>query len=79
VQHEVGSGVLLNAMEGVFRVRSASWRTSGFIGRTKDVHRGSSPRGGAQTIAAYEHDEPARTHHIDRYSTVHVRLAGTNF
>jgi uncharacterized protein YqhQ len=78
VQHEVGSGVLLNAMEGVFRVAllvAYLW----LIGRTKDVHRVFEYHGAEhKTIAAYEHDEPLEPDHIDRYSTVHVRC-GTNF
>jgi len=78
VQHEVGSGLLLNALEGVFRVAllvGYLW----LIGRTRDVHRVFEYHGAEhKTIAAYEHDEPLEPERVDRFSTVHVRC-GTNF
>jgi len=78
VQHRVGSGLLVNVLEGLFRV--ALFVAYLFaIGRTKEIHRVFEYHGAEhKTIAAYEHDEPLDPEHVDRYSTVHVRC-GTNF
>ena len=78
VQHRVGSGLVVNVLEGLFRV--ALFVAYLFaIGRTKEIHRVFEYHGAEhKTIAAYEHDEPLDPEHVDRFSTVHVRC-GTNF
>jgi uncharacterized protein YqhQ len=74
----VDSSVLVNVLEGVFRVAlflGYLW----VIGRAKDVRRVFAYHGAEhKTIAAYEHDEPLVPETVDRYSTLHVRC-GTNF
>ncbi len=78
VQHRVGSGVLTNVLEGLFRVAifvAYLW----LIGKTKDIHRVFEYHGAEhKTIAAFEHGDPLDPGHVDRYSTLHVRC-GTNF
>ena len=77
-QRGIGSGVLANALEGVFRVAIFVGYLV-LIGRTKDIRRVFQYHGAEhQTIAAYEHDDPLDPEHVSRYSTVHVRC-GTNF
>jgi uncharacterized protein YqhQ len=77
-QHRIGSGLLTNVLEGVFRVGlfvAYLW----LIGRTREVHRVFEYHGAEhKTIAAFEHAEPLEPERVDRYSTVHVRC-GTNF
>lgn len=78
VGRNVGSSVLVNAMEGVFRVLL-------FLGylvlirRAKEIRRVFEYHGAEhKTIAAYERDEALVPERVDRYSTLHVRC-GTNF
>jgi uncharacterized protein YqhQ len=77
-QHRIGSGLVTNVLEGLFRVGlfvAYLW----LIGRTREVHRVFEYHGAEhKTIAAYEHAEPLDPDRVDRYSTVHVRC-GTNF
>ena len=78
VQHRVGSGLLVNILEGVFRV-ALFIAYLVLIGRTKDIHRVFEYHGAEhKTIAAYEHGEKLEPENVDRYSTIHVRC-GTNF
>ena len=74
----VGSGVLLNLAEGLFRVAlflGYLW----LIGRMKDIRRVFEYHGAEhKTIAAYEHGDELEPNAVDRYSTLHVRC-GTNF
>jgi uncharacterized protein YqhQ len=75
---EVGSGVLLNLAEGVFRV-SLFLGYLWLIGRMKDIRRVFEYHGAEhKTIAAYEHADELEPNAVDRYSTLHVRC-GTNF
>jgi uncharacterized protein YqhQ len=78
IQHHVGGSILINVLEGVFRVAlfvAYLW----LIGRTKDIHRVFEYHGAEhKTIAAFEHGDPLDPEHVDQYSTVHVRC-GTNF
>jgi uncharacterized protein YqhQ len=77
-QHGLGSGVLTNVLEGVFRV-AIFVAYLVLIGRTRDIRRVFEYHGAEhKTIAAYEHQEPLDPEHVDRYSTIHVRC-GTNF
>jgi uncharacterized protein YqhQ len=78
VGRNVDSSILVNALEGVFRVAL-------FLGylllicRTKDIRRVFEYHGAEhKTIAAFEHDEPLVPDRVDGYSTLHVRC-GTNF
>jgi uncharacterized protein YqhQ len=78
VGHEVGSSVLNNVLEGVFRVALFLGYLFA-IGRTKDIRRVFQYHGAEhKTIAAFEHDDELDPEHVDRYSTLHVRC-GTNF
>jgi uncharacterized protein YqhQ len=78
VGHHVDSSLLVNVLEGVFRVALFLGYLLA-IGRTKDIQRVFAYHGAEhKTIAAYEHDEPLDPEHVDRYSTLHVRC-GTNF
>ena len=78
VGHRVSSSVLVNALEGVFRVALFLGYLA-LIGRTKDIRRVFEYHGAEhKTIAAFEHDEPLVPETVDRYSTLHVRC-GTNF
>ncbi len=78
VSHRVDSSVLVNAMEGVFRVALFVGYLV-LIGRAKEIRRVFQYHGAEhKTIAAYEHDEPLEPDAVDRYSTLHVRC-GTNF
>ena len=78
VGHHVDSSILVNALEGVFRV-GLFLAYLLIIGRAKDIRRVFAYHGAEhKTIAAYEHEEPLDPEHVDRYSTLHVRC-GTNF
>jgi uncharacterized protein YqhQ len=74
----VGSGVLLNVAEGIFRVLlflGYLW----LIGRMAEIRRVFEYHGAEhKTIAAYEHGDDLQPGSVDRYSTLHVRC-GTNF
>jgi uncharacterized protein YqhQ len=78
VRGRVGSGLLLNILEGVFRVclfLGYLW----LIGRMSDIRRVFQYHGAEhKTIAAFEHGDELTSDRIDRYSTLHVRC-GTNF
>ena len=78
VGRSVDSSILVNALEGVFRVALFLGYLL-LIGRTKDIRRVFEYHGAEhKTIAAYEHDEPLVPERVDGYSTLHVRC-GTNF
>jgi uncharacterized protein YqhQ len=78
VGEHLGSSVLVNVLEGVFRV-ALFLAYLALIGRTKEIRRVFEYHGAEhKTIAAYEHDEPLVPEVVDRYSTLHVRC-GTNF
>jgi uncharacterized protein YqhQ len=78
VGEHLGSSVLVNVLEGVFRV-ALFLAYLALIGRTKEIRRVFQYHGAEhKTIAAYEHDEPLVPEVVDRYSTLHVRC-GTNF
>ncbi len=74
----VGSGLLLNIAEGLFRVLlflGYLW----LIGRMKEIRRVFEYHGAEhKTIAAFEHDDSLEPASVDKYSTLHVRC-GTNF
>jgi len=74
----IGSGVLANVLEGVFRVLLLLGYLA-LVGRSREIRRVFAYHGAEhKTIAAYEHDESLEPEVIDRYSTLHVRC-GTNF
>jgi uncharacterized protein YqhQ len=78
VGRNVDSSILVNALEGVFRVALFLGYLL-LIGRTKDIRRVFEYHGAEhKTIAAFEHDEPLVPDRVDGYSTLHVRC-GTNF
>ncbi len=78
VGHHIGSSVVVNALEGVFRVVLFLGYLL-IIGRTKEIRRVFEYHGAEhKTIAAFEHRDPLDREHVDRYSTLHVRC-GTNF
>jgi uncharacterized protein YqhQ len=78
VGRHVSSSILVNALEGVFRV-ALFLAYLVLIGRAKEIRRVFEYHGAEhKTIAAYEHDEPLVPDRVDRYSTLHVRC-GTNF
>lgn len=78
VGEHLGSSVLVNVLEGLFRV-ALFLAYLAVIGRTKEIKRVFEYHGAEhKTIAAYEHDEPLVPEVVDRYSTLHVRC-GTNF
>ncbi len=78
VSHRVDSSILVNAMEGVFRVALFVGYLV-LIGRAKEIRRVFQYHGAEhKTIAAYEHEEALEPDAVDRYSTLHVRC-GTNF
>jgi uncharacterized protein YqhQ len=78
VGRHVGSSLLVNVLEGLFRVALFLGYLIA-IGRAKDIRRVFAYHGAEhKTIAAYEHDEPLVPDRVDRYSTLHVRC-GTNF
>jgi uncharacterized protein YqhQ len=78
VGRSVDSSILVNALEGVFRVALFLGYLL-LIGRAKDIRRVFQYHGAEhKTIAAYEHDEPLVPERVDGYSTLHVRC-GTNF
>ncbi|MGH2675614.1 MAG: DUF1385 domain-containing protein [Actinomycetota bacterium] len=74
----VGSGVLLNLAEGLFRVLlflGYLW----LIGRMREIRRVFEYHGAEhKTIAAFEHADSLEPASVDKYSTLHVRC-GTNF
>jgi uncharacterized protein YqhQ len=77
-QHRVHSSILVNALEGVFRVLLFLGYL-GLIGRMKEIRRVFQYHGAEhKTIAAYEHEAPLEPEAVDRFSTLHVRC-GTNF
>jgi uncharacterized protein YqhQ len=75
---EVGSGILLNVAEGIFRVLlflGYLW----LVGRMREIRRVFQYHGAEhKTIAAYEHGAALIPTSVDRFSTLHVRC-GTNF
>ena len=74
----VGSSILLNVGEGVFRVALFLGYLL-LIGRMKEIRRVFEYHGAEhKTIAAYEHRAALEPGSVDRYSTLHVRC-GTNF
>jgi uncharacterized protein YqhQ len=78
LRHFIGSGIVANALEGVFRVALFLGYLV-IIGRTKEIRRVFEYHGAEhKTIAAFEHDEQLTPEAVDRYSTLHVRC-GTNF
>jgi len=78
VGHHIGSSVVVNALEGVFRVLLFLGYLL-IIGRMKEIRRVFEYHGAEhKTIAAFEHRDPLDREHVDRYSTLHVRC-GTNF
>jgi uncharacterized protein YqhQ len=78
LRDEIGSGLLLNILEGLFRVLLFLGYLL-LIGQMKDIRRVFQYHGAEhKTIAAYEHGEDLVPERIDRYSTLHVRC-GTNF
>jgi uncharacterized protein YqhQ len=78
VGRSVDSSILVNALEGVFRVALFLGYLL-LIGRTKDIRRVFQYHGAEhKTIAAYEHEETLVPDRVDGYSTLHVRC-GTNF
>jgi uncharacterized protein YqhQ len=78
VGRRIGSSILTNVLEGVFRVALFLGYLL-VIGRAKDIRRVFAYHGAEhKTIAAYEHDDPLTPDRIGRYSTLHVRC-GTNF
>jgi uncharacterized protein YqhQ len=78
VGQRIGSSILTNVLEGVFRVALFLGYLL-LIGRAKDIRRVFAYHGAEhKTIAAYEHDDPLTPDRIGPYSTLHVRC-GTNF
>src|SRR5262245_39626424 len=78
VGESMDSSILVNALEGVFRVALFLGYLL-LIGRTKDIRRVFEYHGAEhKTIAAFEHDEPLVPERVDAYPTLHVRC-GTNF
>jgi uncharacterized protein YqhQ len=78
VGRRVESTLLVNILEGVFRVALFLGYLV-LIGRAKDIRRVFAYHGAEhKTIAAYEHDDPLVPERVDGYSTLHVRC-GTNF
>jgi uncharacterized protein YqhQ len=78
VGHHIGSSVVVNGLEGVFRVLLFLGYLV-IIGRTKEIRRVFEYHGAEhKTIAAFEHRDPLDREHVERYSTLHVRC-GTNF
>ncbi|HXF73533.1 MAG TPA: DUF1385 domain-containing protein [Actinomycetota bacterium] len=74
----LGSGLLANVLEGVFRVALFLGYLA-LIGRTAEIRRVFEYHGAEhKTIAAYEHGDELTPEAVDRYPTVHVRC-GTNF
>jgi uncharacterized protein YqhQ len=75
---QVGSGILLNVAEGIFRVLlflGYLW----LIGRMREIRRVFEYHGAEhKTIAAHEHGVELEPAEVDRFSTLHVRC-GTNF
>jgi uncharacterized protein YqhQ len=74
----VGSGILLNVGEGVFRVLLFLGYLA-LIGRMREIRRVFEYHGAEhKTIAAFEDGADLEPSTVDRYSTLHVRC-GTNF
>jgi uncharacterized protein YqhQ len=77
-RQRVGSGLLLNLGEGVFRVGLFLGYLV-LVGRMREIRRVFEYHGAEhKTIAAFEHRAPLEPASVDRYSTLHVRC-GTNF
>jgi uncharacterized protein YqhQ len=75
---QVGSSILLNVGEGIFRVLLFLGYLA-LIGRMKEIRRVFEYHGAEhKTIAAYEDDATLEPASVGRYSTLHVRC-GTNF
>ncbi len=73
----LGSGLLANVLEGVFRILLFLGYLV-LIGRTTEIRRVFEYHGAEhKTIAAYEHGDELTPEAVDRYPTVHVRC-GTN-
>ncbi len=78
VGENVGSSLLTNVGEGVFRVALFLGYLV-LIGLSKEIRRVFQYHGAEhKTIAAFEHDDELTPAAVDRYSTLHVRC-GTNF
>lgn len=78
VGRSVDSSILVNALEGVFRVALFLGYLL-LIGRTKDIRRVFQYHGAEhKAIAAYENDVEVTAESAQRFSTEHVRC-GTNF
>ena len=78
VGRNLDSSILVNALEGVFRVALFLGYLL-LIGRPKDIRRVFEYHGAEhKTIAAFEHDDPLVPDRVEGYSTLHVRC-GTNF
>jgi uncharacterized protein YqhQ len=74
----VGSGILLNVGEGIFRVLLFLGYLA-LIGRMREIRRVFEYHGAEhKTIAAFEDGADLEPDTVDRYSTLHVRC-GTNF
>jgi uncharacterized protein YqhQ len=77
-RERVGSGLLVNLGEGLFRVALFLGYLA-LVGRMKEIRRVFEYHGAEhKTIAAFEHGAPLEPASVDRYSTLHVRC-GTNF
>jgi uncharacterized protein YqhQ len=77
-RERVGSGLLVNLGEGVFRVALFLGYLA-LVGRMREIRRVFEYHGAEhKTIAAFEHGAPLEPGSVDRYSTLHVRC-GTNF
>jgi uncharacterized protein YqhQ len=78
VGHRVGSSLLVNVLEGLFRVALFLGYLV-LIGRMREIRRVFEYHGAEhKTIAAYEDAAELDPDTVDRYSTLHVRC-GTNF
>jgi uncharacterized protein YqhQ len=77
-RERVGSGLLVNLGEGLFRVALFLGYLA-LVGRMREIRRVFEYHGAEhKTIAAFEHGAPLEPASVDRYSTLHVRC-GTNF
>jgi uncharacterized protein YqhQ len=74
----VGSGLLVNLGEGLFRVALFLGYLA-LVGRMREIRRVFEYHGAEhKTIAAFEHRATLEPDSVDRFSTLHVRC-GTNF
>jgi uncharacterized protein YqhQ len=74
----VGSGLLVNLGEGLFRVALFLGYLF-LVGRMREIRRVFEYHGAEhKTIAAFEHQAALEPSSVDRFSTLHVRC-GTNF